>query len=81
MSNEERIIRLEAQGFDREKRLSIAETNIDVIKRQLTKIDENTTWLIRIILGFMILAILGFLFTQGPAIKSVAGIIGGLIHG
>lgn len=43
-------------------RLSVAETQIKGIYKKIDKIEENTTWILRIIIGAVILGILGFFY-------------------
>lgn len=44
-------------------RLAVAESNISDIKEDLSSIKQNTTWIIRLIMGAIILAVLGFIIT------------------
>jgi hypothetical protein len=64
VTNEERIASLEHRISTLETRITVAEVNIDHINRKLDKIDSNTTWLLRIVIGFAVTAVLGFVFTQ-----------------
>ena len=49
-------------------RLAIAENNIQDIKGELTSIKSNTTWIIRLIIGAMVLAIIGFIISGGASV-------------
>lgn len=65
MNMEERVVTLEGRVANLEARVAVAENDINYTKETLKKIDSNTTWLLRIIVGTIITAILGLLITQG----------------
>lgn len=44
-----------------------SETRIDHVEKKLDKIDSNTTWILRLIVGGIIMAVLGF-FIQGGSL-------------
>lgn len=46
-----------------ERNVAVIETDVKHINLKLDKIDQNTTWLLRIVIGAVILAILGFFIT------------------
>jgi predicted nucleic acid-binding Zn-ribbon protein len=50
---------------DLKTRLAIAENNIRDIKGELTTIKSNTTWIIRLIIGAIALAVIGFVISGG----------------
>lgn len=76
---EDRVKRLEADILDNRRdiaqnrsdivdlktRLAIAENNIQDIKGELTTIKSNTTWIIRLIVGGIALAVIGFIISGG----------------
>lgn len=69
---EQRITRLENDVQDNTRdisdiktRLAVAENNIQEIKVDLHSIKSNTTWIIRLIIGAIILAFLGFYMSGG----------------
>lgn len=64
-NNKERIDSLETRVTNLETRVAVAENNIENINKKLDKIDNNTTWLLRIVIGAIILAVLGFII-QSP---------------
>lgn len=55
---------IEKRVTDLETRTAVAENNIENIKKTLNKIESNTTWLLRIVIGAIILAILGLVLFQ-----------------
>jgi chromosome segregation ATPase len=50
---------------DIKTRLAIAENNIQDIKADLKGIKNNTSWIIKLIIGAIILAIIGFITSGG----------------
>jgi chromosome segregation ATPase len=50
---------------DVKTRLAVAESNIKDIKADLTSIKSNTAWIIRLIIGAIVLAIVGFIIQGG----------------
>jgi archaellum component FlaC len=69
---EHRIPKLESEMQEVQKdivdiktRIAVAESNIKDIKADLSSIKSNTTWIIRLILGAIILAVLGFVSQGG----------------
>lgn len=48
-----------------ETRLAVAESSIKDIKEDLSSIKNNTTWLLRIIIGAIVLSSLGLLLNGG----------------
>lgn len=61
---EEKVSALEVRIAALETRISVAEVNIEHINRKLDKIENNTTWLLRLVIGAIVLAVLGFVTTQ-----------------
>jgi 5-bromo-4-chloroindolyl phosphate hydrolysis protein len=43
-----------------ETRMTVNERDIKAVFKQLTKIDNNTTWILRLILGSLLLGIIGY---------------------
>lgn len=62
---EQRVSKLENDMVDVKMRLAIAETNIKEIYKTLDKISNNTTWILRIIVGAIVGVLLGFAFKGG----------------
>jgi uncharacterized membrane protein len=58
-----------------ETRVAVAENNIDTINKKLDKIESNTTWLLRIVIGAIILAILGLVVIQKAPIQTATMIL------
>jgi uncharacterized protein YlxW (UPF0749 family) len=58
-----RIDQLEIRVTALERNVAVIETDVKHINMKLDKIDQNTTWLLRIVIGAVILAILGFFIT------------------
>ncbi|MGO5010783.1 hemolysin XhlA family protein [Niallia sp. Sow4_A1] len=62
---EHRVSKLEDEMKDVKTRLAVAETNIKDIKEDLSSIKSNTTWLLRIVVGAIIAAVLGLILQGG----------------
>ncbi|MBM7717227.1 hypothetical protein JOC94_004252 [Bacillus thermophilus] len=56
-----RIDRLEERMTNVETRLAVAESNIKDIKEDISSIKSNTTWILRLIIGVIIMALLGLI--------------------
>ncbi len=56
---------IKADNVDIKTRLAVAESNIKDVKEDISSIKSNTTWILRIIIGFMIMGLLGLLTTGG----------------
>ncbi len=52
-------------NVDIKTRLAVAESNIKDVKEDISSIKNNTTWILRIIIGFVIMGLLGLLTTGG----------------
>jgi hypothetical protein len=66
---EQDIRDLKHDSSDHKTRIAVAETNIQDIKVDLGDIKNNTTWIIRLVVGAILLAMLGFYVTQGGSLK------------
>lgn len=64
-TDKEEIALLRGDMVDVKTRLAVAESNIKETKQQLRKIDANTTWTMRIIVGAVILAVLDMVIKGG----------------
>ena len=53
---------LEQKYYNLDKRVGILETEVDSIKKKLDKIDNNTTWILRTIIGSIVGGILLYFF-------------------
>jgi hypothetical protein len=60
-----RVQKLEDDMVDVKTRLAVAESSIKDIKEDLSSIKSNTTWLLRIIVGAIILSVLGLIIKGG----------------
>ncbi len=60
--DETRILKIESDVADIKTRLAIAETNIKEIYKTLDSINSNTTWILRIIIGAIVGAVLTLIF-------------------
>ena len=52
-----------------ETRMAVAEANIADIKEDILSIKNNTTWILRLIIGAIILALIGFLLKDPSIIQ------------
>lgn len=68
MEMEARVVGLEARVAQLEARVAVAETNIDNVKEKIDKIDSNTTWLLRIVVGAIVAAVLGLILKTGGVV-------------
>lgn len=62
---EQRVKKIEEDMVDVKTRLAVAESSIKDIKEDLSSIKSNTTWIIRLIIGAIILAVLGVISQGG----------------
>ncbi|WP_281659138.1 hemolysin XhlA family protein [Halobacillus sp. Cin3] len=70
---EERVKKLEEDVGDMKSRLAVAESNIRDMKQDISDIKSNTTWILRLILGAIILAILAFILKSPETNISLGG--------
>lgn len=62
---EQRIEKLESDFIEMKTRLAVHESKIDKIENKIEKIESNTSWTVRLILGAVILAALNLLLKGG----------------
>ena len=62
---EQRIAKLEADMVDVKTRLAVAESNIRDMKEDISTIKSNTTWILRLIIGGIVGAVLSFILRGG----------------
>jgi hypothetical protein len=62
---EHRVSKLESDMVDVKTRLAVAESNIKDIREDISSIKNNTAWIIRLIIGAIIMAVLGFISSGG----------------
>jgi hypothetical protein len=62
---EPEIAKIKEDVAELKTRMAVAESSIKDIKEDLSSIKSNTTWIIRLIVGAMILAIVGFAMQGG----------------
>ena len=62
---EGRVQKLEERMTSVETRLAVAESNIKDMKEDISAIKNNTTWILRIIIGTIIAALLGLIINGG----------------
>lgn len=62
---EQRFEKLEQRVSALETRVAVAETNIKDIKADLDSIKNNTTWILRLVLGAIIMALIGLVIKGG----------------
>jgi hypothetical protein len=51
--------------IDVKTRLAVAESNIREMRQQLIKIDSNTTWTVRLVMGAIMLGIINVVLNGG----------------
>lgn len=64
-TDKERIDKLEIDMVDVKTRLAVAESNIEEMSRRLEKIDNNTSWTVRLLLSGFIVAVLNLILKGG----------------
>lgn len=64
-TEQERIDKLEENQRNHEVRLAVAESDIKGIKNDISSIKNNTTWLLRIVIGAIIAGLLGLVLKGG----------------
>ncbi|WGT38231.1 hemolysin XhlA family protein [Lysinibacillus sp. 1 U-2021] len=62
---EQRMERLETDMTDVKTRLAVAESNIKEIREDIGGIKDNTTWILRLLIGGLISAIFAFIIKGG----------------
>jgi Haemolysin XhlA len=65
MHVEHRVQKLESDMVDVKTRLAVAESNIKDMREDISAIKSNTTWILRLIVGGIIGALLTFIFRGG----------------
>ncbi|WP_203364741.1 hemolysin XhlA family protein [Bacillus sp. REN10] len=62
---EERVQKLEDNMLEVKTRLSVAEPNIKDVKEDISSIKDNTTWILRLIVGAIVTGLIGLLLKGG----------------
>ena len=62
-----RLNRLENDMTDMKTRVAVAESNIREIREDISGIKDNTTWILRLVIGGLIGAAIAFLVSGGFA--------------
>lgn len=62
---ENRVAKLEADMMDVKTRLAVAESNIKDMREDISAIKSNTTWILRLIVGGIVGAVLSFIIQGG----------------
>ena len=65
MDDNQRITSLESKVGYLETRVAVAESNIAEIRQDIAGIKDNTTWILRLIIGGLIAAVVAFLIGGG----------------
>jgi len=64
---ERRLSKLESDMTDVKTRIAVAESNIREIREDISGIKDNTTWILRLVIGGLIGAAIAFLVGGGFA--------------
>ena len=64
-TDKERLDKLEVDMVNVKTRLAVAESNIEEMSRRLEKIDNNTSWTVRLLLSGFIVAVLNLILKGG----------------
>ena len=62
---EQRVGKLEVDMVDVKTRLAVAESNIKDVKEDISSIKNNTTWILRLVIGSIIMALLALIIQGG----------------
>jgi hypothetical protein len=62
---EDRVQKLEADMVDIKTRLAVAESNIKDMREDISAIKSNTTWILRLIIGGIVGAVLSYIIRGG----------------
>jgi len=65
LMDEQRIGKLEHDMTDVKTRLAVAESNIRGIREDIGGIKDNTTWILRLVIGGLVGALLTFIIKGG----------------
>lgn len=65
MEVNERVIKLESDVSDLKTRMAVAEAGIKDVKEDLSSIKNNTNWILRLIVGAIVTALLGLIVKGG----------------
>lgn len=65
MDDKQRISALEGEVSTLKTRVAVAESNIAEIRQDIGGIKDNTTWILRLIIGGLVMAVVGFLISGG----------------
>lgn len=65
MAVERRVTNLENRLNKAETRLAVAEAGLKDMKEDMQSIKNNTTWILRLIIGAIIMALLGLVIVNG----------------
>lgn len=66
--HDSRIATLEIENVSTKK-------DVIVVQKTLDKIDANTTWIIRLLVGAIVLALLGLVFAKVPAKTAASDVV------
>lgn len=62
---EKRVMKLEGEVSDLKTRMAVAESSIKEIKEDVSSIKDNTTWILRLVVGGLIGGIITFIIQGG----------------
>lgn len=62
---EDRVSKLEGDVSDLKTRMAVAESSIKDVKEDISSIKNNTTWILRLIIGAFIMALIGLVWKGG----------------
>lgn len=65
MEVNKRVVKLESDVSDLKTRMAVAEAGIKDVKEDLSSIKNNTNWILRLIVGAIVSALLGLIIKGG----------------
>lgn len=65
MEVNKRVVKLESDVSDLKTRMAVAEAGIKDVKEDLSSIKNNTNWILRLIVGAIVTALLGLIIKGG----------------
>lgn len=67
MEQNKKVEKIENDVSDLKTRMAVAESNIKELREDIGGIKDNTTWILRLVIGGLIMAVVAFLINGGFA--------------
>lgn len=73
MEQNKKVEKIENDVSDLKTRMAVAESNIKELREDIGGIKDNTTWILRLVIGGLIMAVVAFLINGGFAAWKLTG--------